>query len=425
MAHLLFPGVDSSIRYHHIESPKPSEDPLQNPWFPPFEPIQSTSITENTRIESGRDPRHITEDSIEENGEERIAHFEYYEGAEEFPIKVPPEQTAALIYQSTTTTTNPNMAVLPGRCVRSILDFFALIISIVLIVIQFGLLDWYYLNVTGDNVWAAWIGPDLVVVLVIFVLGVIAIKYNRVQMEECCSIDSRVKYACIAWGVYSVILISKVATCFRLFYEDIPPTPLDNNDKLFDDFLFKTGLSLSVLIFLFIFESHHYTPLVSVRQVYISYLVAAICLDLIDNVYFLDLLWQASKDKWNLELWLELTILAVACINFFMPTFALAKLRYAKVPRFLLVSEKLWAFLYVLLVNGPFLGLRIYLYIVLEVQQHGKKYDASLFAVKNIAMIYIALRELWTRLQYWRMKRRAALSRNELAAAIHHQEEEQ
>lgn len=378
-------------------------------------------IPENTRLESGRDPRHITEDSIEENGEERIAHFEYYEGAEEFPIKVPPEQSAALIHQSTPL----NMAVLPGRLVRGFLDSFSLIISFALVVLQFGLIDWYYLNVTGENIWAVWIGPDCVVLVVLGILGVLAIRHNTVQMEECCSIDSRVKYACFAWGVYALVLIFKVGACFRLFYEDIPPTPLDNNDKLFDDFLFKAGLSLSVLIFLFIFESHHYTPLVSVRQVYISYLVAAICLDLIDNIYFLDLLWQASKDKWNLELWLEWTILVVACINFFMPTFALAKLRYAKVPRFLLVSEKLWAFLYVLLVNGPFLGLRIYLYIVLEVQQHGKKYDPSLFGVKNIAMIYIALRELWTRLQYWRMKRRAALSRNELAAAIHHQDEEQ
>ncbi|CAI2351156.1 unnamed protein product [Caenorhabditis sp. 36 PRJEB53466] len=423
MAHLLFPEVDSSIRYHHIESPQPTDDPYQNPWFPQHPPSQSCLIPENTRLESGRDPRHIIEDSIEENGEERIAHFEYYEGAEEFPIKVPPEQSAALIYQPPTK--YHVMAVLPGRCVRAFLDSFALIISLALVALQFGLLDWYYLNVTGENVWAAWIGPDSVVLILIGVLGILAIKYNNVQMEEVCSVDSRVKYACFAWAAYSLILISKVATCFRLFYEDIPATPLDNNDKLFDDFLFKAGLSLSVLIFLFIFESHHYTPLVSVRQIYISYLVAAICLDLIDNIYFLDLLWQASKDKWNLELWLELTILIVACVNFFMPAFALAKLRYAKVPRFLLVSEKFWAFLYVLVVNGPFLGLRIYLYIILEVQQHGKKFDPSLFAVKNIAMIYIALRELWTRLQYWRMKRRAALSRNELSAAIHNQEEDQ
>lgn len=192
MAHLLFPGVDSSIRYHHIESPKPSEDPLQNPWFPQPSPSQSCPVTENTRLESGRDPRHITEESIEENGDERIAHFEYYEGAEEFPIKVPPEQTAALISQSKTT--NSAMAVLPGRCVRAFLDSFALIISLALVVLQFGLIDWYYLNVTGENVWAAWIGPDFVVLLILGVLGVLAIKYNTVQMEECCSIG---KFKCL------------------------------------------------------------------------------------------------------------------------------------------------------------------------------------------------------------------------------------
>lgn len=41
-------------------------------------------------------------------------------------------------------------------------------------------------------------------------------------------------------------------------------------------------------------------------------------------------------------------------------------------------------------------------------------YDPSLFAVKNIAMIYIAMRELWNRLQYWRMKKRAGEVRGEL-----------
>ena len=83
----------------------------------------------------------------------------------------------------------------------------------------------------------------------------------------------------------------------------IPAGPLDNHDKLFDDFLFKLGLSLSVLIFLFLLEAHHYTPLMSSRQLYITYLTTAICLDLIDNIYFLDLLWQAvvSRDDLLLE----------------------------------------------------------------------------------------------------------------------------
>ncbi|CAB3406131.1 unnamed protein product [Caenorhabditis bovis] len=420
MNHLLIPIPSSRTSYHHLESPRPTDLPnylpLENPYF--------TAIrNENTRLdESGRDPRHVHEEAVEENGDEYIPHFEYYEGAEDFPIKSPPEQQAALIYQPPTK--YHTMAVLPGRCVRGFLDSISLIFSLALVVLQFGLLDWYYIHVTGENIWAAWIGPDSLVVVLLLVFGILAIKYNTVQMEEVCSVDSRVKYACFAWGAYAAVLISKIAACFRLFYEQIPPGPLDNNDKLFDDFLFKAALSLSVLIFLFIFEAHHYTPLVSVRQIYVSYLVTAICLDLIDNIYFLDLLWQASKDNWNLEYWLELTILIVACFNFFMPTFALWKLRYAKIPRFLLLSEKFWSFVYVLVVNGPFLGLRIYLYIVLEVQQKGKRYDPSLFAVKNIAMIYIALRELWTRLQYWRMKRRAQLCRNELAAAIQNEEEQ-
>ncbi|KIH64900.1 hypothetical protein ANCDUO_04781 [Ancylostoma duodenale] len=204
---------------------------------------------------------------------------------------------------------------------------------------------------------------------------------------------------------------------------DLPPGPLDNNDKLFDDHLFKLGLSLSVLIFLFMLEAHHYTPLMSARQLYITYLSTAICLDLVDNIYFLDLLWQSFKDSWNLPLWLDITILTVASVNFVMPTFALLKLRFGRYPRLLYISDKVWSLLYVLIVNGPFLGLRIYLYVLLEVQQKGRHYDFSLFAVKNVAVIYLAMRELWTRLQYWRMKRRATGSRGELTAQQNADEE--
>lgn len=101
------------------------------------------------------------------------------------------------------------------------------------------------------------------------------------------------KWAWLAWLVYALVLIGKVSVCFRVFHNELPPGPLDNNDKLFDDFTFKLGLSLSVLIFIFLLEAFHYTPIMSHRQMYISYLTTAICLDLIDNIYFLDLLWQS------------------------------------------------------------------------------------------------------------------------------------
>ncbi|XGW31357.1 hypothetical protein V3C99_009935 [Haemonchus contortus] len=379
---------------------------------------QGEAVYANTTI--GRDPRHVIEDVVEENADEFNPHASYYDGGEDFPLKTdtncaPGDQTALVLAPPTRYHT---MAVIPGRCLRGCLDIFSFIICLALIIIQLGLIDYYYLTVLSDRIWYSWIGADALVIVVMLWLLVLALKYNQTQMEEVCSVDGKVKFAWIGWLVYSLVLVGKVATCFRLFYSELPPGPLDNNDKLFDDHLFKLGLSLSVLIFLFLLEAHHYTPLMSARQLYITYLATAICLDLVDNIYFLDLLWQSLKDGWNLPMWLDITILTVACVNFVMPTFALLKLRFGRFPRLLYISDKVWSLLYVLIVNGPFLGLRIYLYILLEVQQRGRHYDPSLFAVKNIAMIYLAMRELWTRLQYWRMKRRATGSRGELTG--HH-----
>ncbi|CAI4224423.1 unnamed protein product [Auanema sp. JU1783] len=367
---------------------------------------------------SGRDPRHLIEDVVEENGDEFVQHSEYYDGQDEFPIKAcdgSAEETALVLAPPTKYHT---MAVIPGRCVRGFLDISSFFICIILVIIQLGLLDYYYLTVLSDKIWYSWIGADALVIVVFLWLLVLAVKHNQTQMEEVCSVDGKVKYAWIGWFIYSLVLVGKISACFRLFYHKLPPGSLDNNDKLFDDQLFKLGLTLSAPIFLFLLETHHYTPLMSTRQMYIAYLATAVCLDLIDNIDFMDLLWQSFNDTWKLHFWLDVAILSVVCVNFVMPTFTLLRLRFGRFPNVLLVSDKIWALVYVLIVNGPVLGLRIYLYILLEIENKGKKYQFSVFSIKNVVMIYLAIRELWTRLQYWRMKRRATGSRGELTS--HH-----
>lgn len=387
-------------------------------------------VLSSSQPSSGRDPRHIREDCVEENGDESIPYAEYYEGADEFPVVGPStkgeEKALVLVPEEKPPAYRDyrNMAVIPGRCVRGFLDISSFLICIFLIIVQLGLIDYYYLTILEDKVWYGWFAADILVLIVMIWLLVLAIKHNQEQMEEMGSIDSKVKYAWIGWLVYSTVLVAKIAVCFRVFHHQIPPQGLDNNDKLFDDHLFKLGLSLSVLIFLFLLEAHHYTPLMSQRQLYITYLTTAVCLDITDTIYFLDLLWQSFKDAWDLHLCLEITILVLSGINLILPAFALFKLRFSRFPRTLWISEKVWALFYVLLVNGPFLGMRIYLYVLLEVQDHGKRYDASLFAAKNVAMIYLAIREVWTRLQYWRQKRRAVGSRGELTAQGGHNEED-
>ncbi|KAK6012334.1 hypothetical protein OSTOST_22521, partial [Ostertagia ostertagi] len=366
------------------------------------------AVYANTTI--GRDPRHVIEDVVEENADESNPHASYYDGGEDFPLKTdancaPGDQTALVLAPPTKYHT---MAVIPGRCLRGCLDIFSFVICLILVIIQLGLIDYYYLTVLSDRIWYSWIGADALVIVVMLWLLVLALKYNQTQMEEVWKSE-------ICLDRMARLLIGagrKSRHMFPPFLQRATTGPLDNNDKLFDDHLFKLGLSLSVLIFLFLLEAHHYTPLMSARQLYITYLTTAICLDLVDNIYFLDLLWQSFV---RICLWWDITILTVACVNFVMPTFALLKLRFGRFPRLLYISDKVWSLLYVLIVNGPFRGLRILsAKILLEGRSRGRRYDPSLFAVKNIAMIYLAVRELWTRLQYWRMKRRATGSRGEL-----------
>ncbi|VDM43039.1 unnamed protein product, partial [Toxocara canis] len=366
--------------------------------------------------ENSPERRHLTEEVIEENAHELVKHDNFYGGSSDDDLpylsRTNNGETSKRNFLDNTST----MGVVPGPFVRGCLDLFAFALCIALVIVQLGLIDFYYLNALKGKVWYAWLGADSIVIIILIWLLVLAIRSNQQQMEEASSTDAKVKYAWIGWFAYSAVLAGKIAACFRLFYDQLPPTPLDNHDKLFDDHLFRLGLSLSALIFLFLLEAHHYTPVFSNRQTYIIYLVTAICFDIIDTVCFLDLLWQSFKNNWQLPLWLDIVILSLAGINFILPTFALLRLRFGRLPRIFLVSDKVWALLYVLLVNGPYLGIRIYLYILLEVPQQGKHYDASILVVKNVAMIYLAVKEVWTRLQYWRHKKNAMGSRGELTA---------
>lgn len=365
-------------------------------------------------MEHGGHPNRHSEDVIEENGEETLPHEAFYSAVDpDYSASKQPfvPQSVQIAQKNAKYST---MGVIPGRCTRGCIDIFSFLFTLLLLLLQMGLIDCYYLHYLKDNVWWTWVVGDVVLLLLFIGLLILAFRKNQECMEESSAADGRVKYAWIAWLVYSLLLVGKVATCFRLFYDQLRPlssihNTTDNyNSKILDDHLLKLGLCLSALIFVFLLEAHHYTPLGSTRQLYITYLMTAIALDILDTVSFIDLLWQNKELSWSFPLWLEITILCIGCANLVLPTFALLKLSFTRNQRILMISDRVWSFFYVLLVNGPFLGFRIYLYILVKwiEKDKGREYDASIFAIKNIAMIYIALRELWVRLHYWRQKRR-------------------
>uniref|UniRef100_A0A183HZ35 Conserved plasma membrane protein n=1 Tax=Onchocerca flexuosa TaxID=387005 RepID=A0A183HZ35_9BILA len=377
--------------------------------------VNTSGFVENQSIS---EERQAAEEAIEENEEERIPHESFYSGILEetfLPEKfISNDRNTRFISSSASPT---KMSVTPNRHLRGCIDVFLFILCLALVILQFGLLDFYYLTVLKDNIWYTWIGADSLVIVILIWLLVIVVRNNQQHMEDACSADAKVKYTWIGWFLYSVVLAGKVAVCFRLFYTQLPPVKTDSHDKILDDHLFRLGLSLSAPIFILLLESHHYTTVNSNRQLYLIYLMTSITFDLIDTVCFLDLLWQSFKNSWDLPFWLDLAILLLACINLILPVFTLIRLRFGRrLPRFALFSEKIWSLIYVLMVNAPYLGIRIYLYVLLEISANGKHYDASILMIKNVAMIYLAVRDVWTRLQYWRHKKNISGSRGELTA---------
>lgn len=75
-----------------------------------------------------------------------------------------------------------------GRCVRGFLDVSSFLICLFLVILQLGLIDYYYLTVLSDKIWYSWIGADFLVIVVLLWLLVLAVKYNQTQMEEVCSV---------------------------------------------------------------------------------------------------------------------------------------------------------------------------------------------------------------------------------------------
>uniref|UniRef100_A0A0N5A814 Transmembrane protein n=1 Tax=Syphacia muris TaxID=451379 RepID=A0A0N5A814_9BILA len=334
--------------------------------------------------------RQLIEEVVEENAHEYIKHENFYGGKDEETGE--PEIHEEFKRQHFT-----------GQFVRGIIDAFAFIICILLVVTQLGLIDYYYIKYLKDSMWWSWLAADTFVIFTLIWLTVLSMRNNQKRMHDEKLLDAKMKYAWLGWFTYSAVLVAKIVVFYRLYYD----TLLEKNfvDQFFDEHLLRLGLSISVLIFIFYLEASHYIPLVSNRQAYIIYLATAITIDLLDTVTFLDLLGEAKINAWELPIWMPITILALGCFNFIMPTFALFRLKFRKLPRKFIFSEKIWSLLYVLIVNGPYLGIRIYLCILLKLPSLNKNYKISIFLIKNIAFIYLAIKDLWLRIQYWRHKK--------------------
>lgn len=193
----------------------------------------------------------------------------------------------------------------------------------------------------------------------------------------------------LVWLAYAALLVAKVVVIFR---SEIP------NRIGMEDFLspqlLKVTLCATALVFGLLVEGQSTWPATSQiekdREAYIRGLVHGTALEALDSVDFLSLLIQ-SESMLVLPLSLEQLILALACINLFLPGLTLVKLSHADYGHGRLASRVLplvYKLTHLWLTNVSFMVVRIYLWA-------GLSASVSPFLVKNIYHIFSVMHEVW------------------------------
>ena len=197
------------------------------------------------------------------------------------------------------------------------------------------------------------------------------------------------------WLAYTTLMVAKITVIFR---SEIP-NKISLNEFLSPQLL-QVTISLTALVFGLLVEGQSALGSEAAgggdskaREAYIRALSHGTAIETLDTVAFLSLLVQ-SESSLVLPLSLERLILALACINLFLPALTLVKLShsdygYGTINRILPPIYKLS---HLWLTNISFMVIRIYLWA-------GLSLSISPFLVKNIYHIFSVLREVWLECQ--------------------------
>lgn len=263
-------------------------------------------------------------------------------------------------------------------------EFFHLVSRVLnglLISTQSGLLAYYHASNSSNNLWYTWLIADGVV-LVIYIIAMV-LSYMRVHKMKAShrpSWDSMgtFHWPYVSWFMYSALLAVKIG----LFFQSFAPSLTQNN--AFGSVTLQITIGLAAPIFLLTLSLHHGQELNHESVLYITELTGTVIIDILDSIEILNILFlEESTAKILFAVELKIAIIVIACINIILPTIPLFVLSQSniignKVKNVMLAHK----FIVLLLVNLPFLIIRLYIWQT----QNG---EVSVFIVKNMLMILL------------------------------------
>lgn len=263
---------------------------------------------------------------------------------------------------------------------------------ILLIIFQGATLDYYMINHYNNWPWYLFIICDvlaLAVFITAFVLAHIYRKKIKHGVTDLPAIISGSKlgllpFAYIAWFIYAVFLVPRVAIIFKHIAAGL------DEDDFFGPNTLKTAVASTGVIFLLLLLSQHAANknIQLAQKHYIAQLTAVIPFDLMDSVEFMEILF-VNESRIVLPFIFEDFIIAFPCINLLLPGMVFMVLSHSGygLKQLSKATHIVYTLCHILLVDLPYLCIRMYLW-------HTLNLDISVFLIKNIMMIFLELSDI-------------------------------
>ncbi|XP_048778083.1 uncharacterized protein LOC125681867 [Ostrea edulis] len=263
------------------------------------------------------------------------------------------------------------------RCCRVVKHLPVRVICILVFILQTSVVDYYLVEHKGNTYF--WFLVADVIVFCLFVASFI-VSYQNLKKSNTADANSTKEkvvgwLGVASWSIYAVIVASKSGIIFIDFADDL------DESNFFGPNTLKTALALTGVVFLLHLSSLHDAKPGSERRAYIDELAGTVIFDVMDCVDSMEPLF-IKEDRESFPPGLIEAIVAIACLNFVIPTIPLLTLSHSKfghamLPRRLVMIHKI---LLAYIINLPLLIMRMILW-------HGLNHGVSIFSLKNVIVI--------------------------------------
>ncbi|XP_052674205.1 uncharacterized protein LOC128156196 [Crassostrea angulata] len=260
------------------------------------------------------------------------------------------------------------------KCCRTVQHVPVRIICLMIYILHTSCVD-YYLVEHKDISWLGFLVADVIIFILFIASSVVSYRHLVNPKNDFTSGKGVSWFGIGSWFLYSAIVATKSGIIFNDFADD-----LDEND-FFGPNTLKTSLALAGVVYLLHLSSLHDAKPGSERRAYIEELTGTVIFDIMDCVDSMEPMF-IKEDRDAFPPGLVEAIVAIACLNFVIPTIPLltlvhTKFGHAKLPRRLVMLHKI---LLAYIINLPLLIMRMILW-------HGVNHGVSIFSLKNVIVI--------------------------------------